>query len=237
MATNKHAFGNVQLLDLPKEILVLVVQYMNKEDRCSVRHTCKRLCEVVDHPTIWKNITVHLPRLRSYTKPVWETLHRRNLSKVSLAGIANLTKPKLKTFLKTCSNLKTLHLSCNIFEQLEEVSNTHCQNLEEVYIDMADCMSNPPGACAETLHSLPWIKKLHVKSIENDREFALVSSHISGLETIEELGVRFSNLHNYLEGGSLSGLLQTLPDLQHLHLHGMTVVLNSIDATTGGMLC
>lgn len=226
----------IRLLDLPKELLVLVVQYVDKDDRCSLRRTCKAMCEVVDHPTIWKNLTVHLARLKSYSKPFWRTLKTRNLAKVSLAGISNLSKPKLEIFLETCSHLRCLHVSCNVFEQLEALSNLYCQNFEEVYIDMYDCISNPPGSCLETLHSLPWIKKLHLKAIENDREFALVCSHISGLEGVEELGMRFTNSHshNFLEGGTLSSLLETLPDLQHLQLHGMKMVLNSSDGPTGG---
>ena len=222
------------LVDLPTEIIVHIIKLLGRSERCALRLCCGSLQKYIDLPAVWRNVHTQLICVKNYNKQVWQLLKSRNLTHLSLLYSTSISTQNLNNLFKITVNLKSLSVSCSTLLRLQNLAAAYLQNLEELSVDLTDCSSRVPGACTETLVHLPWLCSLHLHSVESEEEFATVSQHIHHIDNLQELKVEFANLHNYLEGGSLSGLLHSQPNLQKLELRGMTVVLNSIDAACAG---
>ncbi|XP_028293955.1 uncharacterized protein LOC114456421 [Gouania willdenowi] len=84
---------------LPPELWVLVLSYLNTEDRHALRACSRRLRTLADHPSLWRDSTVVLSDLRRYTFGFWSTLEARKLTRVAVRHLRRKEWRRLLCFL------------------------------------------------------------------------------------------------------------------------------------------
>ncbi|KAG5857480.1 hypothetical protein ANANG_G00019900 [Anguilla anguilla] len=67
---------------LPQEVWFQVCLFLSDEEKGNVRSSCKYFKRLIDHPSMWRNSSVVLKKIRSYNSAYWATLRRRKISKV-----------------------------------------------------------------------------------------------------------------------------------------------------------
>ncbi|KAI3367891.1 hypothetical protein L3Q82_026222 [Scortum barcoo] len=90
-------------LRLPPELWVYVFSFLSTEDKHTVRTCCRHLRGLVDHPSLWRGDTVVLSDLRRYTYGFWDTLRRRQLTRVAVRHLRRKEWRRLVRFLPTLS--------------------------------------------------------------------------------------------------------------------------------------
>ncbi|XP_068608271.1 uncharacterized protein [Brachionichthys hirsutus] len=88
-----------ELTRLPPEIWVEVFNYLNTDERHTVRMSCRYFKKLVDHPSLWRDYTVVLSDLRRYTYGFWDTLCNRKLTRVAVRHLRRKEWRRLVKFL------------------------------------------------------------------------------------------------------------------------------------------
>ncbi|XP_032440194.1 uncharacterized protein LOC116733448 [Xiphophorus hellerii] len=84
---------------LPPELWVYVFSYLSTEEKHTVRSCCRHLKKLVDHPSLWKDYTVAMSKLRRYTYGFWHTLNYRKLTRVAVRHLRRKEWRRLVKFL------------------------------------------------------------------------------------------------------------------------------------------
>ena len=218
----------LNLLDLPIELLVCIIKYVNKEDRGQLRCVCKSLKSVTDHPSVWRQFKVELTgiHLKKSKKHLWDTVKARNLSVLSLSTYSTLPARDLGTLLSHCPNLRNLTCSCNVMEWIAAQSESKIPNLDTLNIYMRDCNARRRGSCLQNLQKLKSLRNLHIDKIYSSNTLNMVFKHVQYLTSLERLGIhvwvkdmdlskRLESYHGFTVGG--------LPRLKFLGLYGIPV--------------
>uniref|UniRef100_A0A3Q3KF78 F-box domain-containing protein n=1 Tax=Mastacembelus armatus TaxID=205130 RepID=A0A3Q3KF78_9TELE len=90
-----------ELPQLPPEVWVYVFSFLSTEEKHAVRTCCRYLRNLVDHPSLWRDYTVMLSDLRRYTYGFWETLQKRNLTRVAVRHLRRKEWRRLVILLPT----------------------------------------------------------------------------------------------------------------------------------------
>ncbi|XP_055013412.1 uncharacterized protein im:7136021 [Boleophthalmus pectinirostris] len=85
--------------ELPPEVVVHILSFLNTADKHSVRCCCRSLQLLSDHPALWRQYTVFLTDLRRYTYGFWDTLSRRRITRVAVRHLRRKEWRRLITFL------------------------------------------------------------------------------------------------------------------------------------------
>lgn len=69
-------------LRLPGEVWVHVFHFLSTPDKLSVRSSCRFFMGLIDRPVLWKNTTVYIENINSFTSHSWRTLSNRKTASV-----------------------------------------------------------------------------------------------------------------------------------------------------------
>lgn len=67
---------------LPDEVWLHVFRFLSIPDQSSVRASCRWFMKLIDRPVLWKNTTLYIDTIHSFTSHAWRTLCRRKIASV-----------------------------------------------------------------------------------------------------------------------------------------------------------
>ncbi|XP_026775178.2 uncharacterized protein im:7136021 isoform X1 [Pangasianodon hypophthalmus] len=67
---------------LPEEVWVHVFHFLSTSDKLSVRSSCRFFMRLIDRPVLWKNTTLYIGKISSFTSHSWRTLINRKIASV-----------------------------------------------------------------------------------------------------------------------------------------------------------
>lgn len=221
--------GEISLLDLPLELLVMIIDLLEREDRCKLRLTCKGLKNAVDDPLIWRcrRITLTPSGLRRMRPHLMTTLKMRKVSSLSMSAVKSIPPKTLRNIFNACQYLQTLECCCYVVKWLSSNCHVLLQHLERLIINFDHCKCGLMGSCMESLTCFQNLRCLHLAlTCHMVRTLSTIFSHIQKLSTIEELSLNADIKEIETTGTwnskSLDGFnIAQLPNLRNLALHGI----------------
>ncbi|XP_058255466.1 uncharacterized protein im:7136021 isoform X1 [Hemibagrus wyckioides] len=72
----------MEVFRLPEEVWVHVFHFLSTPDKLSVRSSCRFFMRLIDRPVLWKNKTLYIEKINSFTSHSWSTLSNRKIRSV-----------------------------------------------------------------------------------------------------------------------------------------------------------
>ncbi|XP_018619651.1 uncharacterized protein LOC108941463 isoform X2 [Scleropages formosus] len=195
------------LAQLPQEVWLLVLSFLEPKDRAHIRASCQFFRRLADHPCLWRKHTVLLKEGRSFNRGLWRTLRRRRpgaivIQKATIRALESMSTqlPWLASLtIEQCSDSKVLY------------NLPRFKNLAELVMVGVPC---PPGL-ADLMASLVRLTNLCLCSLKGDPRAVLLHAapHLTNLMTL-----RYHQSDHPLNKRALNTLLSNLPNLKCLSL-------------------
>jgi hypothetical protein len=216
-----------ELLDLPREILVLILDLLDKDSRKTSRLVCKAFKDLADDPQLWRHRYVHLRGEAQKKAPrhLLKVLKDRNPCNFSLDHRHDVPHKKLDLLIKQLSNLRSLKCTCCVAQYLAKHHNLPL--LKTLYINPDLCKFELKGSCMIDLSRFKNLQSLHVDArLYYEESVSAIIQYVDQLTHLTELALRISKLPPDTEWNQTSIRtldLHSFPNLQSLKLNGIPV--------------
>ena len=105
----------LHLFQLPPEVLLHVIKLLDSNSKHRLRLSCKYAKQLVDEPSLWRNITLKLKQVDTNNKPFWKTLKARQIRHLSLINVKHLMPKHYELLFKQlCYSLVSLETHCTL---------------------------------------------------------------------------------------------------------------------------
>ena len=123
-------------MDLPEEVIVEILLYLDVKDLFHFAESVPKLTEVIHHPALWKYVDLH--RLIVFTDQLIESLNRNATKVISLSmnspSFFFMNRDRMQNVMSRMCNIVFLDISmCNILESMDFL--VHMQALEHFVMD------------------------------------------------------------------------------------------------------
>ena len=189
MKPKKHSVWNKLIVQkpvvftVPREILLQIISYLQRNDRRSLRHTCKYMREVLDSPSVWTNRVVRVHMHRTLSVPLseyylWSVIERRNLRHICvLPDHENLSRVStFEAIVTRCPGLQSIETVCHFITYMLSTSqmllervrgtlravtiNYHCQS----------CLCEGGYICIDHLSKLDQLDNVTILGLKKDEQ-------------------------------------------------------------------
>ena len=146
------------LPDLPSEVMYVVLQYISRADRRSLRLTCNVVRQQVDDSSFWVHRNVNLLNVTLYDDcHMWDLLQLRRLKIVSLPDDVDFSG--FSRVLMNVNTIEVVHCKCSVFNtnaiQLKSLPNTNATQLRSLPDTNAIQLGSLPDTNAIQSTNLP----------------------------------------------------------------------------------
>eukprot|EP00730_Choanoeca_flexa_P004230 TRINITY_DN11637_c0_g2_i1.p1 TRINITY_DN11637_c0_g2~~TRINITY_DN11637_c0_g2_i1.p1 ORF type:complete len:862 (+),score=92.80 TRINITY_DN11637_c0_g2_i1:44-2629(+) len=172
---NAAASVAVNLLDLPDDVLLHILAFLDKRSRQAAADTCQRLCRLLQHPKLNRRLSF---AGRSIDAKIATAFEDRRPKELVLARCKLPSSFRITSRVGHC--LKTLHLECCInsaWKPLVKSFVAHCSQLEELNLSWNKSIDD------ELLHLLKDLKSTHLRVLLLDGCSSFSSDSLAALFT------------------------------------------------------
>ena len=224
----------MNFLDLPPEILLHIVGYLDLISRHHLRCVNRGANNLVNEPSLWKDACVKLKFVDPKNKPFWKTLQARQIRYLHIVGCPKLTPKHYEVVLKYLqSSLICLEAECSFLHMNRHVLKQLCiGNLEELVLHCFHSMLPCDECQATNLKNFPKLRKLVLYKVTNAYIHHLSKQllHIS-LPCLKVLHIGTSVINALCAKGELAVALSKQKALQELCFPEYTMVMESFFTT------
>ena len=218
-----------QMMELPRELLILIVDYLDSKSRCSVRCTCKTLYAASNDCDIWRHRVAEMPHVRQYNKRMWTVIGERRLRRLALPPNVALTRDHWSSICRYCPDLERLQVSSRALLHLDEARARSFYKLRVLELN-TDC--NIPGVDVPwPLDRLPALSYLTLSSIYLKTDS--LTNILAPLIKLEGITITVRVSHDRFILTDLVPFLDQSPALHYLGIEGNVLNGNCLLGTAG----
>ncbi|XP_047677598.1 uncharacterized protein im:7136021 isoform X2 [Tachysurus fulvidraco] len=187
---------------LPEEVWIHVFTFLSIHDKLSARCSCRLFRRLIDCPVLWKNTTLCIEKINSFTCHNWRTLRNRKIQSVVVLKTRSSEWRQLALRLPWIQSV-TVDVCCSTsLNSLPEFTN-----LTRLVLRRCVC---PSLTSLSALHDLSHLSLCEVVS-------ASTSDIIQALSQLTNLtSLHYHDYKNQIPPAEFRHLLQRLPKLKHL---------------------
>jgi hypothetical protein len=212
------------LLELPREILLHILDHVSPEDRCRLRLVSKEVQSWVDHPSLWQNRNLKISTIPSQSQQslhLWRVLEYRKITNLTLGFRIchpSMHEEALKNLITACPQLQEISVPFARLDVLLQAlliqSETSIRNLRVI--------GGGPftESILEMLASQTQLNSLYIR-VDRPLDFPLLCKTLCSLQQLEtivfsDVKLDRSQLEDYQVSESLQRMLYSLPNLRNL---------------------
>ena len=211
---------------LPRELLILIVDYLDLESRCSVRCTCKMLHAVSNDCDVWRHRVAVMSDVARYNERMWTVIGERRLRQLALPTDVALTRDHWSSICQFCPDLERLQVSSCSLLHLDEARARSFYKLSVLELRSDDDLWVDVPLPLDRLPALSYLT-LSCRSLTTDT----LTNMLAPLIKLQGITIRSAFDIDILT--NLVPFLDQSPGLHHLDIEGFGLNGNHLLGSAG----
>lgn len=195
---------------LPEEVWVHVFQFLSTYDKLSVRSSCRFFMRLIDRPVLWKNTTLYIEKINSFTSHSWRTLSNRKIASVVVLKTNGKEWKQLALRLPWIHSI-TVDVCCaSVLNSLSEFKNltrlvlrrcicpslTSLSALRELsHLSLCEVVCAPTSDIINALSQLTTLTSLHYHACSKPIPTAAFHNLLQRLPKLKQLSLKMGPNH------------------------------------------